>query len=390
MGMPVSIQTPPILAAERSRLGLEPIESSSPHAYPYILWLDASHMQSIRSSARLLCSQAVLDMQLGNPDAAADHIIAAINSGSHGPMPPLLLGQLVETAAYTWVSETITHMLSRKVRWDDRHLASIQHRLMQIDPSSPIDMRWEHQGVVQITRQMYEINGSLVENPGERFEMLFGGDFFEYSGMSRNQLEEHASDPPTLIADLAYSLTTIQGLQKYSAVPPWKREFRWQNGSQNPIAIERLADPGTTEPPYPIVSVALQANYSGILNARLCAWARINAAIVALALNRHQLRHDTWPKTIDAVDPELLEQLPSQYIFDPFTGNPLLYKLTDVGPVVYSTGPDRDDDDARPLHNPNERRPLMPRWIPDWLIERALENDPETYDGDWVLYPPQP
>jgi len=113
--------------------------------------------------------------------------------------------------------------------------------------------------------------------------------------------------------------------------------------------------------------------------------ARHRSLLLALTLHRHHLRHGAWPPTLADLDPDLL---PAD-ITDAHTGEPLHYKLTDAGPVVYSAGPDRDDDDARPLLDDEGEPDTTPPFltIDEW--QRRLADDPASIDGDWVLYPPQ-
>lgn len=68
----------------------------------------------------------------------------------------------------------------------------------------------------------------------------------------------------------------------------------------------------------------------------------VRCAVVAIVCERHRLRTGTWPKTLD----ELPQPLPS----DPFTGQPLKYKLEDGGAVIYSVGPDGEDNGGAIAH----------------------------------------
>jgi hypothetical protein len=72
------------------------------------------------------------------------------------------------------------------------------------------------------------------------------------------------------------------------------------------------------------------------------ATARIRVAQMALAVERHRLKHgNVLPNSLDVVVPELIESV----LIDPFGGEPLRYeKLADGGYVVYSVGKDQMDD----------------------------------------------
>ncbi|RMH26666.1 MAG: hypothetical protein D6692_08930 [Planctomycetota bacterium] len=90
---------------------------------------------------------------------------------------------------------------------------------------------------------------------------------------------------------------------------------------------------------------------------------RTSAARLAIAAHRHRLRNGTFPNSIDAIDQDFLLTEP----WDLFTGERLIYRLTPDGPLIYSKGPDLDDDGGR---HSNDCRRLSP-----------------TIDADWVLFP---
>ena len=68
--------------------------------------------------------------------------------------------------------------------------------------------------------------------------------------------------------------------------------------------------------------------------------AQRRCAVTALAVERHRLAHK-------GALPAQLSELGSATLDDPFTGQPLQFKKTERGYVVYSFGPDRKDNDAQ-------------------------------------------
>lgn len=99
----------------------------------------------------------------------------------------------------------------------------------------------------------------------------------------------------------------------------------------------------------------------------------ITALRVALAANRHRLRHGDPPLGISDIDDDLMTFDP----IDGFTGGPLQFRWRDGRPFVYAYGPDKDDDGGVHILD-DEGKPW--RSISDEL----LESKP---DGDFVLFP---
>jgi hypothetical protein len=70
-----------------------------------------------------------------------------------------------------------------------------------------------------------------------------------------------------------------------------------------------------------------------------------NCTAAALACERYRRKFGRWPASLQAIPKNILPAVPA----DPYTGSPLLYRLTDDGAVVYATGPDLIDDGGTTL-----------------------------------------
>jgi hypothetical protein len=72
--------------------------------------------------------------------------------------------------------------------------------------------------------------------------------------------------------------------------------------------------------------------------------AKRRAMLTAIALERHRLAHNgQLPGRLDDLAPRLLPSVPQ----DPFLEGPLLFRTLATGYVVYSVGPDRQDNSGR-------------------------------------------
>lgn len=68
--------------------------------------------------------------------------------------------------------------------------------------------------------------------------------------------------------------------------------------------------------------------------------AQVNSLRAALACERFRLAQGKWPTALDALVPQYLSAIP----LDPFSGQPLLYRLLPDGVVIYSIGANGVDD----------------------------------------------
>src|SRR5262249_24995418 len=65
--------------------------------------------------------------------------------------------------------------------------------------------------------------------------------------------------------------------------------------------------------------------------------AQLRCLVVALAAERYRLAVKAWPDSLECLTPDYLAAAP----LDPYDGQPLRFRRTDTGVVVYSVGPDR-------------------------------------------------
>jgi hypothetical protein len=76
------------------------------------------------------------------------------------------------------------------------------------------------------------------------------------------------------------------------------------------------------------------------LGKAITALALRDAAILGLACGLHRSAYGEYPARLDDLAPQIIDEVPP----DPFTGEPFVYRRTDRGFVVYSVGPNLEDD----------------------------------------------
>jgi hypothetical protein len=108
----------------------------------------------------------------------------------------------------------------------------------------------------------------------------------------------------------------------------------------------------------------------------------VDAALTALAISEYQRDHGGPPPNLEALVPEYMPRLP----IDQFTGQPLRYRITVEGPMLYSTGVDRDDDGGLPIVD--EKGMIAFPWLIDPGTWAQYDADRQArMDGDWILWP---
>ncbi|HQR41070.1 MAG TPA: hypothetical protein PLX97_00270 [Gemmatales bacterium] len=86
---------------------------------------------------------------------------------------------------------------------------------------------------------------------------------------------------------------------------------------------------------------------SKVLTARLTHQAHIDTLRLALACERFRLAKGQWPGSLQMLVPEYVPQVP----VDPYTGQPLLYRVLPDGVVIYTVHTDGKDDGGMVLES---------------------------------------
>ena len=113
---------------------------------------------------------------------------------------------------------------------------------------------------------------------------------------------------------------------------------------------DRIQEMKRSKYPY-LLSGLFLPGLGKALNKDAVSIAYLRVTQTALAIERYRLaHHDRLPETLRETLPNSLDILPT----DPFDGDVLRYKRLDQGFVVYSVGPDREDnggEEEKPLSN---------------------------------------
>ncbi len=101
--------------------------------------------------------------------------------------------------------------------------------------------------------------------------------------------------------------------------------------------------------------------------------------LVGIALELYRREYGYWPKTLNDLTPGYLPSVP----LDRLSGDPLRYRVTDDGPIVYSVGVDGDDDGGTPDYDEDVDGNLHLGYVGP----RYYNGHGPVDDGDWILWP---
>lgn len=268
------------------------------------------HVQNMRSVNRLLELDLEAKLARRDREGAVEDLLSMVATSESLKNEPILVSQLVRIACLGVAAGALERTLARHELTDEQ-LALIQEAFarQQLHDSLGRALRGEQFFLIQVS----QTNASTGDPAADWARSLpfRGADMAKGMELWRDVID--ASDEGML-----ETLTATEAMEA---------EIDAVSGS----TIDRFRYP-TTAMLLPAVGAATQAFLRGEATARL--------AETGVACERYRLAHDDLPQKLDDLVPEFLPRVP----LDPFDRQPLRYRLTESGALLYSVGPDQLDD----------------------------------------------
>lgn len=98
---------------------------------------------------------------------------------------------------------------------------------------------------------------------------------------------------------------------------------------------------------FHVMAKAFYPYYDSLLGKLRLVETQRDLTVTAIGLQRYKLHHRDYPATLKQLEPDFLQR-PA---FDRFTGSPLQYRKQNEFFLLYSVGPDQEDDGGKPDYN---------------------------------------
>jgi len=281
------------------------------------------HTRPVRIAARLMDLHAVLDLTEGDTEAAArtvfwQHRLAATLNDE-----PFLISRLVQISIDNLAVQRLEQIL-RVGELDAPTLLRLDDTLAQ--RLNTTTMRWAWLGE----------RACLIA--------LFGG-------VAAGTISTSAVFGVPVLPDAVVLENQMHCVEMIT----WLVEA---DGPREMLAAARRIDTGlrrsdnTISPTHILAQKAMwNPHRAVILHQR--SMASLRCARVAVAAERHRLRTDRLPESIDFLVPEFLDAIPE----DPFTGEPLRFVQTEDGIVIYAVDENLEDDGGSVVEREGAQRP---------------------------------
>jgi hypothetical protein len=294
----------------------------------------APDIQDSRYVGYLLLMDVLLRLQEKDAAGALRSWKASFNTSRAVGDDPLIVAQMIRIILRDLALDQLERMLAQ-VELSEAQLADIQQMLEEEkgQPTLLIGARGERAGVHRFMEALKADNArmSTISPPG----------ISRYLGISNSALDE-----------LGCSVLAGSKDNNHAAMLETHTEFveiaKLPLEQQGPRLEALLAS--FSNQPYLARGLLPAMRRMSELFQR--GQAELRSAIAALAVERYRVKHQRWPDSLGILVPDKLVQVP----VDPYDGESLRYRRPDHGVVIYSLGPDRQDNDGNvtfrpPLHN---------------------------------------
>jgi hypothetical protein len=170
--------------------------------------------------------------------------------------------------------------------------------------------------------------------------------------MAQRIFEDEAGQPLFLLACRGHRADTYDKMT-LSKIPFWPVNFpkilqlenkcvemaKARSEEQQSRLPELKAEASRLDP----ISALWFSSFEKIFQAWLRQQAWLRCAYVGLAVERYRQAYGRWPDELAALIPEFLQELP----LDPYNASPLKYRRDEQGVVIYSVGPDGEDNGGK-------------------------------------------
>lgn len=390
MGHIISDEEDPILKEDTASGRLHRPSGEAADGQPMLLEVLLPSLGWIRSSARLTADDLQLALEERDSARAMRDLRILCSLSTHAMESPFLIGQLVGLAVMGLTCEQASHAVFRHGDlFTDDHLRELAHRLSSFGSGGTVRIRLDGEVAMfdDTLQHLYTDNGRgdgrIAGDGGQRVTSMLAT--ASPLGPDQSRLARVAGPVTTAmtagraeIRQLYQSM--LAEVMTNAELPMWDRAElkiteKMEAWSNSWVMMAKY---------WPIV--ALMPSFDRIQPAADVATQRRDALLTALAIELFHRRHGRWPASLDEIVPGLLPAMPR----DQFDGRPIKYLIQDGGPVLYSVGVDRKDDQGR---GPKHDSGLVSNWVSAARVQVILAQEPlrrDQIDGDWVLYPPKP
>ncbi|MCC7388522.1 MAG: hypothetical protein IT431_07105 [Phycisphaerales bacterium] len=384
LGAPFTDQLDPrIVAANNAHHPESHQEAEPPSENPMMISVLLPTLGHMRSLARLLEFDAHVAAREGDGARVAADIDTLLGIARHAGDQPTLISALVEIAIDHLAANTLAGIIhERPDLLTDDQLRALAHRVASVDTSSIAaglaGERWMFEDMVQRIYTDDGQGGGHLTAAGLRTMMSITGPSDDAGPLIAGPsplgpiTAVLVADRASLVAKHHELMTTLEAR---IGTPMWEYDAQPRVTDET----ETLAsDPMDRVRYFPLLILMPALDRAAATGEALLQ--RRDGVLTGIALELFRRDNGRYPDSLAELAPLYLPEIPP----DRFSGEPMRFAVDEHGPRLWSVGADRNDDGGRA---PATETDAITRWRSAPDAERMEAEDPDGYDGDWVLWP---
>ncbi len=330
------------------------------------------HIQSFRGVARIFRVDTRLAATETDTERVVENSRAMLGMSRQVAEVPCLVCALVGYAMANLGFENIEEVLTQHPELlGEDELKRLQDHVEALDLASFVNFKGEQAMVEDFIQRIYSDDGN-----GDGRMTAVGLEVMEaFNRMNAQGGYNGDEDASFLSSARAIRLgrtivgpITLLTADSRAEVQRQADEFFEQVNANYDLPFWMEGNLGKVDQPKAQVLNLLTPAYEAVKKATERTITNRNATALALAIHRYHRVNDRWPESME----DLLDGWISEPPIDRFTGEPLRFKIDDLGQLtVYGLGPDGDDDGG-------DRADAG---------QRPFVDLKQPSDGDWIYWP---
>jgi hypothetical protein len=336
--------------------------------------------------SRLLAADTARAAAEGDGETAYRDVMAILGMAEHADEHPILINGLIRLATQQLAYRSIQEVLSTQPElWSDEQLHHLAHRLAAIDNRHEDWFNGQRAMFYDMLQRIYTDNGRgggrITHDGLVDFMVYISGGYTSETLPAEHSVALTAGMPvvAVLVAPREEMRRVYDRLIDRAIVESQQSLWEFDAFESVDHELEELMRSQINQIRY--MPIELMPDISSVSRMIQADAGVHEGVLIGISLMMYQRQHGEWPGSLEDLTPGYLPRVPR----DRLTGEPLRYRVTGDGPVVYSLGGDGDDDGGRPPIHPQTGQ------VDNWQASAKrftgeLRTDAD-YDGDWILWP---
>lgn len=396
IGIELGFNQSSVIQSSRTHMDDSVLPSDNPEENPSLINLLLPHLGRVRQLANTLAFDTLIAARESDSNRTYENLSAILALARQKSFDRTLISSLVNMAiadvAFNLIHQVLIEHPGTLTR---EHLVALSHELFLTRPATEIMLEGEIMMFNDLFQRAYTDDGhgnGRITKEGMLMFASYAGESWTGSDLDGTPLQMAAGPITLAVSPSRKSQATLykemmDTVKSIARTSP--QHISLLNTHRQYLQTKVHNIPGIRYSPIEILMPAMGHSLSSSFIAQM----NLDAIATILAIEIYKTDHGQLPDSLSQLTPNYLPSIP-QDLFNP--GQPLNYKQTDTGYLIYSVGDDGDDDNAQVNKDRHRDDHFFTHRFPGAINAKGhilLNGDgspqlapPTGQDGDWILF----